>query len=81
MAEDGRQAAAHATYGRHATANQLSAEDAESGLTDALTNLMHFADNYGLDFEDRLENARTHYEVERTYDWDEYPDIDPKEAA
>jgi hypothetical protein len=79
MVEDGREAAAHALLGRDATAAQMGIEDYESGLTDALTNLMHFADRYEIDFYDRLDSARNHFLVERTYDWDEEPDIDPKE--
>ena len=80
MALDGREAAAHALLGRDATALQMGLEDYESGLCDALTNLMHFAARYGLDFEDELARARRHYDTESTYAWDEEPGLDPKEV-
>jgi hypothetical protein len=81
MAHDGREAAAHALLGKGAVGALMESEDYEAGLTDALVNLMHFADRYELDFYDRLDNARTHFLVEKTYDWDEEPGIDPKEAT
>lgn len=40
------------------------AEGASSLLSDILTDLMHYANADGLDFDDCLETARDHYEEE-----------------
>jgi hypothetical protein len=71
MAQDGREAAAHALLGRDATAEQMGLEDYESGLVDALTNLMHFADRYLIDFNQQLMRAYGHYEAEKEFEWEE----------
>jgi hypothetical protein len=81
MALDGRGQAASALFTRDVCANQMGLEDYEDGLTDALTNLMHFADRYEIDFDLELERARRHHAVESTYGWNEEPGLDPKEAA
>lgn len=81
MALDGREQAAQALLDHDATAAQMGLEDYESGLVDALVNLMHFAERYGLDFTVELAQARRHYAVESTYGWDEVPDLDPKEVT
>ncbi len=71
MAQQGREAAAHALLGRDATAEQMGLEDYESGLVDVLTNLMHFADRYQIDFEAQLGRAYGHRVAEREFDWEE----------
>lgn len=80
MALNGREQAAHALLGRDASAEQMGFEDYEDGLADALANLMHFADRYGIEFDEELARARRHHAVESTYKWDEVPDLDPKEV-
>lgn len=81
MAIDGREQAAQALFGRDATAASMGFEDYEGALVDALVNLMHFAERYGIDFVDEIERANRHFAVESTYDWDEVPDLDPKEVT
>jgi hypothetical protein len=82
MAADGREAAAQALFGRDPTGeSRMGFEDYEDGLCDALTNLMHFADRYGCEFDDELDRARRHHAVESTYDWEEEPGLDPKEVS
>jgi hypothetical protein len=71
MAQYGREAAAHALFGRDATAEQMGLEDYESGLVDALTNLMHFADRYLIDFEQQLGRAYGHHVAEKEFEWEE----------
>lgn len=71
MAQDGREAAAHALLGRDATAEQMGLEDYESGLVDALTNLMHFADRYDISFEQQLTRAYMHHKAEGEFEWEE----------
>ena len=71
MALAGRQAAADALLGRDADADQMGLEDYESGLVDVLTNLMHFAYRYDLNFNKHLARADLHFEVERKFDWEE----------
>lgn len=56
----------------------MGPDDYDSGLVDALTNLLHFARRYGIDFAAQLATATGHHEVEATYDWDEQPGMDPK---
>ncbi len=73
-ATGGRDIAALAATGGH----HLALEDYESGLVDALTNLLHFARRYDIDFDAELSLAREHHEVEATWDWDEEPGIDAK---
>lgn len=75
MALDGREYAASALLGRDKGAEQMGLEDYEAGLTDALTNLMHFADRYGIDFDKELESARMHYRTERRSQWEEVPTL------
>lgn len=71
MAQQGREAAAYALLGRDATAEQMGLEDYESGLTDVLTNLMHFADRYDVDFEQQLSRAYKHHAAEVEFEWEE----------
>lgn len=71
MAAYGREAAAHALLGRDATAEQMGLEDYESGLTDVLTNLRHFADRYEVDFYAQLDRSYQHYLAEKLFGWDE----------
>lgn len=71
MALDGREAAAHALLGKDKTAEQMGLEDYESGLVDALTNLMHFADRYEINFEEQLSLSYGHYKAEVQFDWEE----------
>lgn len=53
---------------------RMGLEDYESGLVDALANLLHFARRYGIDFEDALRVARDHHEYESAYGWEEVPE-------
>lgn len=62
---------AHAALGGDATS--LAPEDYETGLVDALTNLMHMARRYEIDFDAKLAEARHHHHVESTYPWDAVP--------
>lgn len=61
--------------------NHLALEDYETGLSDALADLMHFARRYEIDFGECLMRAQRHHMVEATYDWDEEPGLDPKEGS
>lgn len=45
--------------------------DAQSGLGDALADLMHFARRYGLDWDRAVDLATAHHADESRYDWDE----------
>lgn len=63
---------AHAALGGDATS--LAPEDYETGLVDALTNLMHMARRYDIDFDAKLDEARHHHDVESTYAWEAVPD-------
>jgi hypothetical protein len=69
-AENGRDMAASAATGTQ----YIALEDYESGLVDALTNLMHFARRCEIDFDVELEKAREHHAVEAGFGWDEVPD-------
>ena len=69
-AENGRDMAALALNGSH----YMALEDYESGLVDALTNLMHFARRYEIDFEEALSSAEFHHREEREFGWDEVPE-------
>jgi hypothetical protein len=40
--------------------------DVPFAFVDTLTNLMHFAEQHGHDFDDLLRIARGHFEIERT---------------
>ena len=71
MAEQGRVASLRALYGPDADLEKVELEDYESGMVDALTNLMHFADLYNLDFEQQLTRAYTHHKAELEFDWEE----------
>ena len=71
MADAGREAAARALLGRDKDAEQMGLEDYESGLVDALTNLMHFADRYDLDFGAQLGRAYGHHDAEIRFEWEE----------
>ncbi len=42
-----------------------SSDDDEALVRDILTDLMHFCDDEGMDFNARLEMARMHYEEEK----------------
>ena len=71
MALDGREAAARALLGKDKTAEQMGLEDYESGLVDALTNLMHFSDRYEINFEEQLSRSYQHYRAEVQFAWEE----------
>lgn len=73
MADSGREVCAQALLGRDAHADQMGLEDYESGLTDALTNLRHFADRYEVDFFAQLDRSYKHYLHEREFAWGEEP--------
>lgn len=66
---NGRDMAALALTG----SNRMALEDYETGLVDALVNLMHFARRYDIDFDAQLASARRHFDAERRYGWDEVP--------
>ena len=51
----------------------LALEDYETGLVDALANLMHYARRYRIDFNAALESAHMHHNAEKAYSWDEIP--------
>lgn len=68
-AENGRDMAALVATGTQ----HLALEDYETGLVDALANLMHFARRYGMDFDYSVEVARRHHDAEKWYGWDEVP--------
>lgn len=70
MALTGRDMAALALTG----SSHMALEDYETGLADALCNLMHFARRYDIDFDAELARATRHHEVESQYGWDEVPD-------
>lgn len=63
---------AHSAIGGSATS--LAPEDYESGLVDALVNLMHMARRYDIDFDVALASAREHHDHESRLDWDAIPD-------
>lgn len=67
---NGRDMAALALTGT----GHMAVEDYESGLCDALTNLMHFARRYEIDFDGELALARFHFEAESATPWDRVPD-------
>lgn len=73
---NGREIAMDALVDRNAldAPTSMAPEDYESGLVDALTNLMHFARRYDLDFDQRLDEARRHHDVEARYAWEEVPE-------
>lgn len=73
MALDGKDQAAKALFTRDADAEQMGFEDYEDALCDALTNLMHFAERYNIDFSAALGRADRHFSVESTYDWERNP--------
>ena len=75
----GRDVAEDALLKKDIHAQRMGLEDYEDGLVDALVNLMHFAERYEISFAQQLFRARKHYAVEKTYDWDEEPGLDPKE--
>lgn len=54
--------------------DRMGLEDYESGLIDALANLMHFARRYEIDFGQALDSARNHHNVEARSGWEEVPD-------
>ena len=63
---------AHSAIGGEATS--LAPEDYESGLCDALVNLMHMARRYDIDFDRQLAIAREHHQCEAAFPWDAIPD-------
>jgi hypothetical protein len=69
-AENGRDMAALAATGTQ----HLALEDYESGLVDALANLMHFARRYEINFDAAVYQAGDHHQAELRFDWDEVPD-------
>lgn len=46
------------------TFRKATGADAEEALGDLITDLMHWSDRSGFDFDAALERARTHYEAE-----------------
>lgn len=53
---------------------RMGVEDYESGLVDALTNLMHFARRYEIDFNDAIRLAEFHHDYESNFKWTEVPE-------
>lgn len=51
----------------------MAVEDYETGLQDALANLLHFARRYDIDFDHELQMARSHHNAEQFTDWNEVP--------
>lgn len=51
----------------------MALEDYETGLVDALANLMHFARRYEIDFDSSLDSARMHHDAEKRTPWSEAP--------
>lgn len=47
-------------------------EDRESGIVDALTNLMSFARLHEIEFEEALRIARYHAKYEAGFDWNDF---------
>ena len=45
--------------------NRMGTEDFEAGLCDALTNLLHFAHRYEIDFAEELATAHVHFAAEK----------------
>lgn len=68
-AQNGRDMAALAATG----SSYLAYEDYETGLVDALANLLHFARRYEIDFTEAYDTAYRHFAAERTVAWDEVP--------
>jgi hypothetical protein len=66
----GRDMAALALNG----SQHMALEDYETGLVDALTNLMHFARRYDIDLSTALAEACRHYEHESRFEWDQVPE-------
>lgn len=52
----------------------MGLEDYESGLVDALANLLHFARRYAIDFKDALDSAEMHHREESRFAWNEVPE-------
>lgn len=48
--------------------------DYETGLQDALANLLHFARRYDIDFDRELTLARSHVSAEARFEWDQVPE-------
>lgn len=67
---NGRDMAALALNG----SQHMAVEDYETGLQDALANLLHFARRYDIDFEKELTMARSHHSAEERFEWDQVPD-------
>lgn len=67
---NGRDLAASALNG----SSHIALEDYESGLVDALANLMHFARRYEIDFDAHLAQASAHHATEARFAWDAVPD-------
>lgn len=67
---NGRDIAALAANG----GEYLALEDYETGLVDALANLLHFARRYAIDFDEALFMARRHHTEESRFNWDEVPE-------
>ena len=67
---NGRDLAASALTG----SQHLAVEDYESGLVDALANLLHFARRYDIDFDQALATARDDHAAEALHAWDSVPD-------
>ena len=70
---NGRDMAASALTG-NGNGERMGLEDYESGLVDALANLLHFARRYEIDFGEALASAERHHVAEARFGWDEVPE-------
>jgi len=67
---NGRDLAASALNG----SQHMALEDYETGLVDALVNLMHYARRYDLPFAMACEIAQRHHAAEARFGWDVVPE-------
>lgn len=70
---NGRDMAASALTG-DGNGERMGLEDYESGLVDALANLVHFARRYEIDFDQALASAQLHHTAEARYEWEQVPE-------
>lgn len=73
MAESGHELASFALWG--GPDHEMDPGDYQAGITDALVNLMHFAEREDMSFDRAADSARMHYEREKTFDWEEVPEV------
>lgn len=69
-ADNGRDLAALALRGTR----EIDRDDYQTGLVDALTNLMHFARRHQLDFDLAVDQAIDHHAAESLHEWEEIPE-------